>query len=209
VSPIAPDAVPLPVDRGRPVARLAAELAVHLGEKAAVGVCVDLLAGADREEHLPVLAYLTGHDVGPGSAVRDPARWADHWVRTWGARGLLHLWSDDPQVARSAEVAVVAGLADPHWRPAEMCLKVATRREVGEAGPGAVLLLAHALPRVREQALRTLAAVGDTEHVAAVRDLLDDEHPAVRARAGRALERMAERLDPGPGPLVTGDRGPP
>ena len=46
-------------------------------------------------------------------------------MRTWGARGLLHVWAD------SATDAVVRGLADEHWRPAEMCLKVAARHERG------------------------------------------------------------------------------
>jgi hypothetical protein len=171
------------------VARLVRELAEHLGQEATVAVCLDLLGGADRHAHLPELAYLTGLDLSPGSAVLDPARWKDYWVRTWGARGLLYVWCG------SAAPAVVAGLDDEHWRPAEMCLKVATRREVGEAGPGAARLLGHALPRVREQALRTLAVVGDTEHVAAVRDRLDDEQAAVRSRAGLALAEMAARLD--------------
>jgi len=45
------------------------------------------------------------------------------------------------------------------------------------------------------QALRTLAVTGDTEHVAAVRDRLDDDHEGVRRQAARALERMAQRLD--------------
>lgn len=187
-------ALPPPVDRDRPVGRLVNELAEHLGAAATVAVCLDLLGGADRAAHLPELVYLTGLDLSPGSAVLDPARWKDHWVRTWGARGLCHVWSAD---AGQAGPAVVAGLHDAHWRPAEMCLRVATRRDLGEAGPGAASLLGHRLPRVREQALRTLAVVGDTEHVAAVRERLDDEHARVRARAGQALEAMVERLDLG------------
>ncbi len=76
-----------------------------------------------------------------------------------------------------------------------MCLKVATRHEVGGAGDGAARLAGHELPRVRAQAMRTLGAVGDTEHVDAVRAALDDEAPDVRRQAARALERLAERLD--------------
>ena len=113
-----------------------------------------------------------------------------HWVRTWGARGLLYVWAD------SAAPAVVAGLRDEHWRPTEMCLKVATKRELGEAGPRAAeLAVTGELPRVRVQALRTLGAVGDTEHVEVVRDLLDDEETSVRRQAARALEQLARRLD--------------
>ena len=45
------------------------------------------------------------------------------------------------------------------------------------------------------QALRTLGAVGDTEHVDVVRDLLDDEEQAVRRQAARSLTQLARRLD--------------
>jgi HEAT repeat protein len=58
-----------------------------------------------------------------------------------------------------------------------------------------VLAVEGELPRVRVQALRTLGAVGDTEHVDVVRDLLDDEEPAVRRQAARSLTQLARRLD--------------
>ena len=57
------------------------------------------------------------------------------------------------------------------------------------------VLSRHELPRVRAQALRTLAAVGDTEHVDAVREALDDEEAAVRRQAARALASLERRLD--------------
>ena len=181
--------LPPPRDLERPLPQLVAELAARVGEPGVVALCVGLLQGADREDHLAELPYLTGLSFEPGSPRRDPARWPDHWVRSWGARGLLHVWDE------SAGDAVVAGLADEHWRPAETCLKVATRREVGGAGDGAAALSTHPLPRVRAQAMRTLGAVGDTEHVAAVRDRLDDDVEEVRRQAGRALERLVTRLD--------------
>ncbi len=181
--------LPPPVDLDEPIPQLVMELATHLGGPAVVTLCVELLAGADREDHLAELPYLTGLTFEAGSTRRDPSSWADYWVRTWGARGLLYVWDE------SASDAVVAGLSDEHWRPAEMCLKVATRREVGGAGDGAVALAGHELPRVRAQAMRTLGAVGDTEHVQAVRDALDDDAEEVRRPAGRALERLAARLD--------------
>jgi HEAT repeat protein len=110
-------------------------------------------------------------------------------VRTWGARGLLHVWDD------SATDAVVRGLADEHWRPAEMCLKVTARHDVAGTGDAAAALAGHELPRVRAQAMRALAVVGDHEHVAAVRDRLDDPDVEVRKQAARALEGMERRLD--------------
>ena len=39
----------------------------------------------------------------PGDAVLDRSSWKDYWVRTWGARGLLHVWHD------SATAAIVDG----------------------------------------------------------------------------------------------------
>jgi hypothetical protein len=179
--------LPPPRDIEAPVGDLVVELAHHLGERGVVDLCVELLEGADARDHRPELAYLTGLDFGP--AGHELEAWSAYWPRSWGARGLLYVWDD------SATPAVVAGLADEHWRPAEMCLKVATRHEVAGAGDGAAALTTHELPRVRAQALRTLAVTGDTEHVAAVRDRLDDDHEDVRRQAARALERMAQRLD--------------
>lgn len=164
-------------------------LAERIGVPAFVAVCTDLMGGADREQYVEELRSLTGHDWHPGDGVLDRSSWADYWVRTWGARGLLHVWDD------SATPAVVTGLADEHWRPAEMCLKVTARHDVAQAGDAVSLLLPHDLPRVRAQALRALAVVGDTQHVEMVRDRLEDADDAVRVQAERALTRMAARMD--------------
>lgn len=182
--------LPPPHDLEAPVGVLVVELAGHLGVRATVDLCVELLQGADRATYRDFLPYLTGVVFDEESPKLDPARWKDYWVRTWGARGLLYVWDD------SAAPAVVAGLGDEHWRPGEMCLKVSTRREIGEAGPGAARLAVEGeLPRVRVQALRTLGVVGDTEHVEVVTELLDDAAPAVRRQAARSLTQLAGRLD--------------
>ncbi|MGZ4466734.1 MAG: HEAT repeat domain-containing protein [Nocardioides sp.] len=186
-------ALPPPRDLDAPVGVLVAELAARAGLDATVAVCLDLLAGADRRAHTAELAYLTGSAWDADDPHLDPVRWRDYWVRTWGARAFLYVWAD------VAAPGVVAGLDDEHWRPAEMCLKVATRRELGEAGPGAARLAGHALPRVRAQALRALGAAGDTEHLDVVRAAHDDPDPDVRRQAARALDAMAARLDLGPG----------
>jgi hypothetical protein len=181
--------LPLPRDLGAPVGELVVELAGHLGIRATVDLCVGLLSGADRNAYPDAMPYLTGVVFDEESPIFYPAQWKDYWVRTWGARGLLYVWDD------SASPAVVAGLDDEHWRPAEMCLKVSTKREIGEAGPGAAKLAVDGeLPRVRVQALRTIGAVGDTEHVEVVTGLLDDPEPAVRRQAARSLTRLARRL---------------
>ena len=171
------------------MAELIAGLAVRLGVPRFVAVCTDLMAGADREEYVEELRSLTGHDWHPGDGVFDRETWQDYWVRTWGARGLLHVWDD------SATDAVVRGLADEHWRPAEMCLKIAARHEVAGTGDGAAALADHELPRVRAQAMRALALMGDSEHVAVVRDRLDDKDAEVRKQAARALGDLERRLD--------------
>ena len=120
-----------PADGDRPIAARIRELDALVGRARFVEVCVDLLGGADRTAYVAELRYLTGHEWADDDPVRDPTVWKDYWVRTWGARGLLHCWDD------VATPAVVAGLRDEHYRPAEMCLKVAAaarRRRHGAGG---------------------------------------------------------------------------
>lgn len=172
------EALPPPDDpRAAPRVLLAA-LRRLVGEPAAAGYCVDLLDGADPHTYADVLAYLGGH-----------LDWDPYWVRAWGARGLLYVWAD------SAGPSVVQGLHDPAWRVAENCLKVATVHELSAAGPAAVELAGHPLPRVRAQAVRTIGVVGDTEHVAVVEAAFDDPDVGVRGAADRAMTRLVQRLD--------------
>ena len=183
--------LPPPRDLEAPVGELVAELADHLGVRATVDLCVELLEGADRKDHPDAMPYLTGVVFDEDSPIYYPAQWKDYWVRTWGARGLLYVWDD------SAAPAVVAGLDDEHWRPArdvpEGLDQARDRARPVRAPP--CWPSTGELPRVRVQALRTLGAVGDTEHVDVVRDLLDDEEPAVRRQAARSLTQLARRLD--------------
>ncbi len=177
--------LPPPSGPGTSPGALLAELGRTAGEEVAAGWCADLLAGADPRDCVGLLPYL-----GPNcaEAAFDPS-WHDYWHRTWGGRGLLYVWAD------SAGPVVVTGLSDEHWRPAEMCLKVAAKREIGEAGPGVVPLAQHQLPRVRANAVRCLGVVGDTEHVDVVQAALDDPDQAVRRAATRGLALMSGRLD--------------
>lgn len=165
------------------------ELVDRVGRERFTEVCVSLLLGAPREDHLDHLPWLTGHDWSEGEPVRDRAVWKDHWLRTWGARGLLHVWDE------AATHAVAAGLDDEEWRPAEMCLKVVARHEVAGAGDGAAALAEHDLPRVRLAAMRAIGVAGDTEHATVVRAARDDPEAGVRRAAERAWEAMRERLD--------------
>ncbi len=181
--------LPPPQPGERPIAERIRELDALVGRRRFVEVCVDLLEGAERTAYVPELRYLTGHSWEPGDPVLDDTVWKDYWLRTWGARGLLHGWHD------SATPAVVAGLGDDHYRPAEMCLKVSAKHDVAGAGPGAAALTRHQLPRVRAHAVRALGVVGDTEHVHDVLAALDDPEKGVREQAARAYVRMARRLD--------------
>lgn len=163
-----------------------ARLAADVGEPEAAGICADLLGGADPRDHpatFPYFADLATEKFLAGT-------WGpEYWSRVWGARGLLYVWSDP------VAPTVVHGLSDEAWRVAEMCLKVAARREIAAAGDGAVPLAGHELSRVRAAAMRLLGAVGDTEHVDTVELCLDDTDPEVRRHADRALRAMTRRLD--------------
>jgi HEAT repeat protein len=101
----------------------------------------------------------------------------------------LYVWSD------AAAPVVVRRLGDQHWRVAEMCVKVAAKRDLGEAGPGVAALAGHELPRVRAAVVRALGIIGDTEHVDVVREALQDLDGDVRRAAARALDRLSTRLD--------------
>lgn len=179
--------------RRAPVAQLVRELAARIGGEELVERCLALMAGAPREQHRDVLPWLSGHSWADGEPVRDPAVWRDYWLRTWGARGLLHGWV--PARADDAGRAVLRGLQDEHWRPTEMCLKVVTRHEVAGAGDAVAALGTHDLTRVRAQVARALAVVGDAEHAAALQRLRTDPDGAVRRAAARSWESLTVRLD--------------
>lgn len=161
-------------------------LAAQIGEVDAARACADLLAADDPRNQAEILLFLGGS---AGESVLDGGRWKPYWARVWGARGLLYVWTD------AAAPVVVQRLEDEHWRVAEMCVKVAAKREIGEAGPGVAALSTHELARVRAAVFRALGIIGDTEHVDLVREAVDDPESAVRREADTALGRLARRLD--------------
>jgi hypothetical protein len=176
--------IPAPGDLDRLPRELIGELTTHLPSGEVAALCVRLLEGEDPRALDWLLPWLAGV---PGARYFKDA-WRPYWVRTWGSRGLLYVWSAE------CEPAVVAGYDDEHWRVAEMCLKVGGQREL-PVTPTVGRLASHELPRVRVAAVRLLGISGDTEHVTVVRSLLEDPSPDVRRSAGRALETMASRLD--------------
>ena len=178
----------LPPNPGRdvPPRELLALLAHEIGAEAAARACADLLAAEDEHDEAEILLFLGGT---AGQSVLDGGEWHPYWARVWAARGLLYVWTE------AAAPVVVERLGDEHWRVAEMCVKVAAKREIGEAGPGVAALAGHELPRVRAAVVRALGIIGDTEHVEIVQAALDDDESEVRRAAARSLDRLARRLD--------------
>ena len=101
--PVAPGALP------RDLAAGAVEV---FGRELVIEWCEELIAGraADDDPAWPDISWLGG-SVG----------WVPSWARTWGARGLLHIWPP----ARPG--IVFAALEDESWRVREMSLKVIRR----------------------------------------------------------------------------------
>ncbi len=169
-----------------------ATLAREVGEPEAARRCAALLEASEPGEVADTLQWLGG---AAADALRAGSPWKPFWVRVWGARGLLYVWDV------SCIPSVVHGLADEHWRVAEMCVKVCARREIGAAGPAVALLADHEPPRVRSAVARALGIIGETEHLEVITSLHDDSEREVAAAAETALERMSVRLDLSTGPM--------
>jgi HEAT repeat protein len=117
------------------------------GPDEVVAGCVALLRGEQGDESLIVaLACSSAQHV----IFDSPRQRNQYWRRVWGARGLLYAWND------SAEDAVVAALADEHWRVREMAAKVVAKRGIGAALQPCAGLRDDPVPRVRAAALRAV-----------------------------------------------------
>ena len=134
-----------------------------------------ILSGVEEPEFLE---YLCG----------DAAGLPDPWPRSWGARALETVWVE------GAAASIVLGLRDVAWRVRMPCARVCAIRELGVPADR-VPLLRDDHWRVRDAAAWALGRVGEREHADAVGELLHDSHPKVIARAERALEDLADRLD--------------
>jgi hypothetical protein len=115
------------------------------GTAQVVAGCVALLEAQDVDEDLILaLGGPGGHRVlDDGPELRN-----QYWRRVWGARGLLYAWTDE------AEGAIVAALADEHWRVREMAAKVVAKRRIGAALDSVAALRDDPVPRVRAAAER-------------------------------------------------------
>lgn len=129
---------------------------VRRGTPQVVAGCVALLRGEDADDEL-ILALGCGN--GTIVIYDGPRQRNQYWRRVWGARGLLYAWADD----HGAEDALVAALADEHWRVREMSAKVIAKRRIGAALGPVTALRKDPVPRVRsaaERALVMLTAAG-------------------------------------------------
>jgi HEAT repeat protein len=172
-------------DREPPRDRLA-RLAAQVGEARAAELCAGLLAAESPAEHAETLLFLGG--AGGRGVLEGTGDWKPYWARVWAARGLLYVWDD------AVAPAVLRGQSDPAWRVAEMCLKVAVKRDLGAVAATSALA-GDGLPRVRVAAIRALGTGGEHEHLPVVRLGLEDPSEEVRRAAARALERLSARLD--------------
>ena len=114
--------------------------------------------------------------------------WEPYWFRVWGARTFLYVW--DPR----AELPVITGLADPHWRVREMCAKVCRLREIAEAAPALVRLAGDPVERVRLAALKAIGDICEADSAAPLLALAGERGREADVAAA-ALRRMEERLD--------------
>jgi hypothetical protein len=115
------------------------------GTAQVVAACVALLQGQDTgDEFILALGGPAGHRVLDDG----PEQRNQYWRRVWGARGLLYVWADE------AEGAVVAALADEHWRVREMAAKVVAKQGIGVALDPVAALRSDPVPRVRAAAER-------------------------------------------------------
>jgi hypothetical protein len=73
-----------------------------------------------------------------------------YFVRAWALRAMLYAWDD------CASATVIDALADEHWRPREMALKVVAKRLVDGDVDAVARLRDDPVPRVQTAAARAL-----------------------------------------------------
>jgi hypothetical protein len=117
------------------------------GQAQLVRGCVALLRRQDVDDDLVIALG------GPGArTVLDsgPKPTYLYWLQVWGARGLLHAYTDQ------AQDAVIEALGDEHWRVREMAAKVIAKYRIGAAFDPVTALRADRVPRVRAAADRAV-----------------------------------------------------
>ena len=178
-------------DRGDPGERVA-KACERWGDDEVVRRCAallrhrpgDLVAG-DLLDLAVVLGGLRDRDWLAGG--KPPGH--SYWARVWAARALRYVWNE------GASSSVIHGLGDEHWRVREMSANVVRDYEIADSAERLVALTGEDVPRVRRAAALALGVVGEGEHAAAIRELVDDPDPAVAGAAANALAAMSRRLD--------------
>lgn len=156
-----------------------------------LSACAELVSGIDPAE----VCLDLDHIGGPGAARLMRTSDAPYFPRVWAARAMRYVWHETGAAGDAARAALVAGLADEHWRVREMSAKVVALHQVGDAADALPPLLHDETPRVRAAAARALGAVGEHEHLGTVDTATDDIDPAVARAAERALAQLRTRLD--------------
>lgn len=170
----------LPLDL--PTAERLQAAVAHYGESVVIDNSIALLRGKNAGKDF--LMYAGGrHALG----ILDGAP-ALYWPELWGARALLHVWSD------AAAPYIVVGLTNQAWRVREMCAKVILLRGL-QVAPKLMRLTTDEVPRVRAAALHALAEQGTVEHLETIAVRLRDPEKEVRRAAQQARDRLNVRLN--------------
>ncbi|MBB5642729.1 HEAT repeat domain-containing protein [Cryobacterium roopkundense] len=169
----------VPVDL--PIADRLAAAVKRYGEPAVIERSIALLKGENAGEDF--LLYVGG-DHAKGILDGAPSL---YWPELWGARALMHVWSE------SANEAVIAGLDNQSWRVREMCAKVILLRKL-HCLKRLVRLSTDEVPRVRAAAVHALAALGTVEHLPTIVQRLKDPDVEVRRAAQQSRDALTARL---------------
>ena len=151
-----------------------------LGEEEVVDRAKALLAGLNAGEEF--LLWVGGKHA---QGILDGAP-PLYWPEVWGARTFLHVWND------SAAPGIEAGLTNQAWRVREMCARVTATRSLPFAD-ALRPLLEDDTARVRAQAARALAEVGEVSDAALLARLFRDPEIEVRRAAEQSHKRLAAR----------------
>jgi hypothetical protein len=118
------------------------------GRRGLMDRCVRLYREMDWGDEPELMSYLAG---------RAGLRWValgfgtqGYFVRTWALRAMLYAWD------QCASATVIDALADEHWRPREMALKVVAKRPVDGDVDAVAKLRDDPVPRVQTAARRAL-----------------------------------------------------
>ena len=172
------DKTPVPFDAS-PADRIAAAVKIY-GERETVDRAAALLGGANAGEDF--LLFVGGTHA---KGILDGAP-ALYWPELWGARALMYVWHD------SAAIAIKSGLTNQAWRVREMCARVTATRSLPFAD-ALRPLLEDDTARVRAQAARALAEVGEVSDAALLARLFRDPEIEVRRAAEQSHKRLAAR----------------